>query len=427
MEAYLNRAGSIGRQWLAITAATCLSGSVNAADVKPAPAAPKRIAAASAGNVRMLASAEGRDPSLFVREPVETAQISSTARAAAGTPIKHVSSAMPTPIPSFARSLRPLDSASASDSLDTRIEPDRYTPMPGFSTASLRQSAADKLDEAAARLIHEASYSATQAATEALRLIAQASDAARGDNRCSTELMSATVAIREAEDFVGRYGLVDSTAISRMVRSHETTVLKDANLSSLTGLMAADAYLDSARRSLSTIASQDPLAASAIGLLAKSYRQRADESPLGLATSVHLMRAAVWASPDDAGLVGELASVLQQAKLDHEANQVLASLPARRPLHDPADFQGDGETVIAVVSGTQIDRAASAGKQPVRVEQLSPAAFATVSRAEAGPTGSPAAPSATASPAGVANDSLPPADGESAISRSFKSMTRMWR
>src|SRR5688572_2207799 len=116
------------------------------------------------------------------------------------------------------------------------------------------------------------------------------------------------------------------------------------------------------------------------------------------------MRAAVSGSQGDIGLAAELASVLQQARLDEEARQVLASMPPGRRLHDRSNDHGDGQTVIAVVSGTQVGTALSDEKQPVRIEQLSPTAFATISRAEAGPVGSSALPPpAAVSQAGAAS------------------------
>lgn len=422
MDAHLNRAGLTRRhQWLAIVVAGCISGTSAAAHDATKPGKPQRISATTIP----AANRTHRDPSLVIHEPVdvptagsETAGLLARRNAAIG------SSSLPNRLVSNRLSdglSDPLTQAARSTS-SLLVEQDRLIAMPGFSTASIRQAAASLLDESAARLSHHASYSAAAAATESLRMIAQSSDAIQGGSRRSTDLISAMVAIREAEDFVGRYGFVDSTAIARMVRSHQTTVLKDASTSHLTGLVAADIYLDSARRMLSLIAAEDPLAATAIGLLAQSYRQRNSESTLALPTAVHLMRAAVSASPHDRGLTVELASVLEQAKLHEEAQLVLAAvsrLPSTKSL--PSDAS-DAEPVIAVVSGTQSNRPPSEEQQVVRIEQLSPAAFATVSRAEAGPVST--ARSTTPSAALPADASK---GKHSAVSRTFKSMTRMWR
>lgn len=423
MDADLNRAGSTSRQrWLVIAVTSCISGTLSAAETAAPAGRPQRISAASASR---LVTASDRDPSLFVHEPLDE-MASGWDRGAILDAIDADANASRLPGRLVASGPRENSSrqSAALERLSSAapVESARTSALPGFSTASIRQAAAALLDESAARLAHQASYSAAAAAMESLRLIAQSSDAIQRDSHCSTELTSAMVAIREAEDFVGRYGFVDDAAIARMIRSHETSVLKGASTSHLTGLVAADIYLDSARRTLATIAAEDPLAATAIGLLAKSYRQRASESPLALATSVHLMRAAVTASPADRGLAIELAAVLEQAKLHVEADAVLADATRMQPSQDRTDNPFSGESVIAVVSGTQTGGLPNEQQQLVRIEQLSPGAFATVSRAEAGPVGSATSTTATAkAPASAAKR-----EGNS-VSRTFKSMTRMWR
>jgi hypothetical protein len=300
-----------------------------------------------------------------------------------------------------------------------RVESEGSGILPGFSTASLRQSAAKSLDESTARLTHRASLSAAAAAIDALRLIGQSIDTSHGDGLATTGIESSLVAIREAEDFVGRYGHIDTGAISRMVRSHETKVLKDFDTSQLTGIIAADVYLDSARQTLSSIAIADPLAAHAIALLAKSYRQRATETPLALATSVHLMRAAAAAVPDDRGLAIELASVLEQAKLYAESQTVMAKA---MQISSPNEMRADSGSTISVVSGK--DDGVSSTKQAIQIEQLSPELFASVSRPEGGPTGHDSAGSRAAKATESATE---PAMEGNPVSRAFKSMTRMWR
>lgn len=322
--------------------------------------------------------------------------------------------------------------------------------MPGFSIEALRRSAAKSLDEANARLMHRASLSAAAASTEALRLTAHSNDLLLGTSTASEQLRDALMAIREADDFAGRYGTVDSAAIARMVNSHHTKTLKEFDTSQLTGIIAADIYLDSARQMLEAMAASDPLAAHAIALLAKSYRQRASESPLALATSVHLMRAAVATAPGDRALVMELASVLDQANMKAEA-QALQGRVASLPVNNDDSSTSENDPVIAVVTGVRKSTNPSQAQQAVRIEQISPEAFAMVSVAEAGPTGTPSptpAPRPTnqslssndasetgpkqtnPSPVNQFDPYAPkakPAGEGNAVSRAFKSMTRIWR
>ncbi len=221
-------------------------------------------------------------------------------------------------------------------------------------------------------------------ATEALRLVAQAKDLAAQSSESSAALEAALTALKEAEDFVDRYGTVDGEAITRMVRAHQTLVLKAFDCSHLTGASAADVYLDTARRILAEMSSTDPLAAHAVACLAKSYRQRTGESRLALAASVHLMRAAVIAVPNDRELTEELASVLNQAELREEAQHVLALSQRLTPRAAQPIIGGP---IIAVVSGVRLDGANGQTTQAVRLEQLTPEAFSQLSRIESGPSG----------------------------------------
>ncbi len=298
----------------------------------------------------------------------------------------------------------------------------------GYSSSSLRNSAVAALQQSSERLAHRASLSAAAAATEALRLVAQSIDTERRDNSASTEVDRSLIAIREAEDFVDRYGMVDSSAISRMVRSHETTTLKGVELESLSGLAAADAYLDGARRQLVRVAGGDPLAGEAIQMLAKAYRQRAGESSLVTATAVHLMRAAYQTMPSNRETAAEMAAVLGEAHLDGERQQVLAKM-----MQLPAGSQStsdDWQSVVAVVSGTS----GGTNAQTIQIANVSPEAFASVSGLQTGPSGpvvSEAKSTATGSPANRSADRTAPVSDASesgnALMRTLKAMTRRLR
>jgi hypothetical protein len=388
MDDHLNRAARTRRsQLVAFLLVSCCAESVMAGDAAADRNGPQRIAVQPPTRMARTESVEVR--SLVIREPA----------------------AQPTLFSSPVALASPSRQPSA---------------LPGFSTESLRQSAAKSLDESAARLAHRANLSAAAAAIEALRFIAQSKDACQGTSQSTTNLDHALMAIREAEDFVGRYGSVDSNAISRMVRSHETVALKSADLDDLTSLVAADAYLVSASKMLYQIADSDPLACNAIGLLAKSYRQRANESPLALATAVHLMRAAADASPGDRGILLELVSVLDQAKLHQESQLALASA-MQIPEPPSSSLRGaDDQAVVAVVNGSDASSGSAGTQQAIRIEQLSPSAFAIASGVAAGPSGPPVMTTATNAAPAVPSEEKDKQEGNP-VSRVFKSLTRGWR
>jgi len=341
---------------------------------------------------------------------------------------------------------------------DTNTRAVRGTPamaLPGFSVGALRFAAAQSLDEAALALSRRASMSAADAATDSLRKLTQAIDLQTSSNVAGTRLAAALTAMWEAEDFVGRYGTVDSVAIARMVRSHETPVLKGIDASGLSGIAAADHYMNFARRALGSIAGADPLCSHAIAMLAKSYRQRADESPIALAASVHLMRAAAQSASDDLGITMELASVLRQANLPGESAALQDHAEGLATSRPKAALDSDEAIEIflaAVASGNQ------SASQAVKVQQISPEAFAGISRSEAGPMGNVAVSSLgtilqtsvnnSAAVTTTANQTpptftsgidvslasridAPPTSGadQSAnpLKRTLKSMTRLWR
>ncbi len=117
----------------------------------------------------------------------------------------------------------------------------------------------------------------------------------------------------------------------------------------------------------------------------------------------------------------ELASVLDEAKLRDESRLAYKYAMKLTPSSGTTMLPDESNDVIAIVGGTQ-SNGPQQTQQAVRIEQLSPAAFANVSRPEAGPAGSPttsqARPQAAAEPVKHEGNS---------VSRVFRSMTQAWR
>ena len=275
---------------------------------------------------------------------------------------------------------------------------------PGYSIIMLRQRASRKVDQASTRLSSRACLTSTALSIEALELCAAALDARRRSTVAADHLAEALTALREAEDFVGRYGKVDGNAIARMVRSHSTPALKTYNVRQLSGLGAADIYLDWARHRLQPLAAADPIVPQALRLLSRSYRLRQGESPFHLAVSVHLMRAAAEAAPQDSLLQQELTQTLAQAG------------------HRPHD-RGGRQSAVA---------APEADAHDLTMTQLSAEQFARISSQAAGPPGQPqtvprgdllAAPSDQAA---AGHDAAPPAE-RSSWSRVTSALRSLWR
>lgn len=303
----------------------------------------------------------------------------------------------------------------------------------GYSIDTLRRSAMDLIAEAQLKLEIRAYLTAEEKAKKALELITQSIDARQQSAIASRDLMIALTAIREAEDFVGKYGMVDGDAINRMVRSHSTEALKPYNTSNLNGVAAADIYLDWARRCITPIAVADPLAAEAIRILSQSHRLRDNGTPFGIATSVHLIRAAAAGAPNSAQVRVDFEKTMQVAGLSGES---LGRYPDRE-IHgtetqavSPQVATGrDRNQDAMVVTVSAVD---GRQKQDVRIIEVTPEEFATISPAMAGPAGNTNTQTVRTSrdlnpKPGAASGAASEQSGKSRLSRVFEPITRVWR
>jgi|GEM_PF-4748656 len=316
-------------------------------------------------------------------------------------PITDISSAVepssansdPTRSAAYVRPLTEIRRAAmrqrASRTEETYIVPGQSEPIqPGYSIEALRKSAMELIAEAQLKLDTHAYLTAEDKAIAALELIAQSIDTREQSALATRDLMVSLTAIREAEDFVGKYGMVDGKMITRMVRSHSTEILKPYNTSKLNGLAAADVYLDWSRRCITPLATADPLGSEAIRILAHSHRLRDDGSPFGVATAVHLMRAAADGAPDN-----------YQVHADYQATLQIAGLPGGSQIARVQNTTSGLQTgqMVSHMPGNAIPaKIASvmpAGRfqgeenRDVEILEVSPEQFAAISPAMAGPPG----------------------------------------
>jgi hypothetical protein len=177
-----------------------------------------------------------------------------------------------------------------------------------------------------------ATFAAREEVVGAIRCLASASDLQQGGRRYTESLEEGLSSLREAGDFLGRYGNVDAEGIARMVASHETMVLKDRDLSSLTAHAAADSYLDHARINLMQAVNGHPQGARLLMLLANSERARSsDKSNIADAIAITCLRAAVGSNSKDPLLASELGYHTMRAGLLGEAKWALERSLATQP------------------------------------------------------------------------------------------------
>lgn len=227
--------------------------------------------------------------------------------------------------------------------------------MGSLQATRLRKSAQESLQTAYDRAARGAHHSARKYATEALRLAVATRDAMEGGNQNTLALDSAFDAIRESEDFCGRYGPANPHALGRMIISHQTSVLKQRNLDELSAYEAADAYLSFARERLITAGGTMPEASHALVLLGRLEKRVSRSSRTYCdAVSVTLHRAAIDIEPANAAAHCALGRTMLEQGLTEQAAQALQrsveltpTRPAYKGLLEVARRTGDATAARA--------------------------------------------------------------------------------
>ncbi len=259
----------------------------------------------------------------------------------------------------------------------------------------LQELARESLRTAQQRLQRGAIHSARSFATEALRSIVAMHDATSGGTEHGKSLKTALDAIRESEDFCGRFGAIDQNALERMVAVHETSVLKEADLSTISPLRATELYLAEARENLVTASRSSHEASDALVLLGRIEGQMAGGSDShAAAVSLTMQRAAVEVLPDNAAALRELGATLLEQGLAEQAAFVLERSIEIRPtsrayqqLLDTARRLGDVETAKWCITSLSDMKKSHV----IPVTRLDPKQFATTYQPAGATTSVPAA------------------------------------
>lgn len=230
-----------------------------------------------------------------------------------------------------------------------------------------------------------AAYAAREEVIESIRCYAGATDLQHGGREATAALESALNAMREAGDFLGRYGNVDSAGIARMVASHETQILKDKELQSLTPHAAADTYLDFARQNLSLAVAGNGQGARLLLLLANAERARkSDDNKIADALAITCLRAAVGSNPHDPLLASELGFLALRAGQLGEARWALQhsldtqpSAPALQNLAETYRLAGDSQKARELIA--RLPNPTSTAARSMLVTTVSPSTFAQIS------------------------------------------------
>ena len=248
--------------------------------------------------------------------------------------------------------------------------------LPSTTTASRQNESVRALEEAMHEYSIKAWASAEESAWECLQYAAEGIDIAgraasfgsnRGVRAAVEDLQTAKTALREARDFSGKYGTMDTDAVARVVLSHSTTVLKGLSLKNIPATDATDRYLNEARVRLSRLAKFRPEAAQALDLIAAIYLGRGDDALLPSETALCLRRAALQGQPGNASLSTQLGMQLASLGLDVEAKWALEHAMSLEPTPQAAQM-------LEVVQSRASDRAAAV-RMTAQMRSRLPAGF----------------------------------------------------
>lgn len=277
--------------------------------------------------------------------------------------------------------LLPLRSLDSSDAVELAPGAAEESLTATIHTSRLRELARESLRRSSDRMRRQATHSAQKYAMEALRSIVAMQDSKAGGNQRAKQLDIAMDAIRESEDFCGRFGPVDERALQRMVGVHETDALKNRDLENVSALEATEAYLAVAKTNLIAAAGGVQEASDALVLLGKIEKQMAGPADTHApAVAVTLQRAAIEIAPNNALAYQALGTTLLDQGLVKQSAWALGRSIEIQPtrigyegLLEAARRLGDVETARMCLDSLQNSRIAN----QTNVRKLEPAAFAS--------------------------------------------------
>ena len=277
--------------------------------------------------------------------------------------------------------LLPLDSFESDAAIELRTERDDVSLTATIHSTRLREIAQESLRNSSHRMQRRATHSAKKYALEALRSIVAMRDAEVGGNQHAKELDVALDAIRESDDFCGRFGPIDQNSLRRMVVVHETDVLKGQDLENMSALEATEKYLAVARKNLIAAAGGVREASDALVLLGQIEKQMsAPGDTHGAAVAVTLQRAAIDIAPTNGPGYRELGTTLLDQGLVKQAAWALSRSVEIQPtrsgyqgLLEASRRLGDVETARLCLASLQDPNVVD----EIPVKELSPDVFAS--------------------------------------------------
>lgn len=204
---------------------------------------------------------------------------------------------------------------------------------PGWQAVG--EELSQRLGKCEALINRRAYFSAREDAETAMLYLVRVLDLRANHYYSEPAWHAASKAMSEAEDFSNAQRLTsDSDFLRRVILSHETPVLKDADATALAPLAAAQHYRQYAEEKLAEAAQGHPWASEVLYALGRSYQSHADATQAGLQQNLRwraitLYRAARAIAPGNATATNQLGFVLLQMDRPADAREALvASLNA---------------------------------------------------------------------------------------------------
>lgn len=281
---------------------------------------------------------------------------------------------------------------------DTQRTVESIDNPPGWQ--AIGEELSGRLENCEALINRKAYFSAREDAEAAMLYLMRVLDLMSNSYRSEPAWYAASKAMSEAEDFSTTQRLTsDSDFLRRVILSHETPVLKDADAATLAPLAAAQHYRQYAEEKLIEAAQGHPWASEVVYALGRSYQAQADLAEVGSQQNLRwraitLYRGARGIAPNNALATNQLGFVLLQMDRPADAREALVasinvspSLTAYENLVEASRRIGDVGTANWAMQQVQSVRnsPAAVSDTPYFVE-LDPRTFAAMSPYSVGPS-----------------------------------------
>ncbi len=248
-----------------------------------------------------------------------------------------------------------------------------------------------------------AHYSARQEAESGLAILLRHLDVIESKFQAEPAWRSAMQALREAEDFTkAKIAIADQGMLQRVIDSHTTPVLKNADLQEISPAIAAQHYYQFATSELTRAAQGHPWASELYYALGRTYQAEADSDRARVdslrLTALTFYRASRSTLPSNAVACNQLGFLLLQMDRPQEARAALMEAVRVSPeeaylsnLAEASRRLGDAQTQTWAQS-TIATRRSQRPPQPrvPQVVEVDPQQFVAISPRTSGPPAPPA-------------------------------------